>query len=179
VTARHDGRMNGFGIRPRTDTDLDACERIVRAVHALDRYPPYLPDGNYRGVVDTPDVLAAWVAVDGEQVLGHVAVHATTMPETIELATKSLGLSAEQLGVVARLFVAPEARRRGVARTLLDHATDETRARGLVPVLDTALYLDAANALYERAGWTRLGETVVQAGGETFGIYVYAAPGAA
>ena len=53
------------------------------------------------------------------------------------------------------LFVAPSARRGGVATGLLQAAAGQARAQGALRVsLETARDNDAAQALYRRAGWT-------------------------
>jgi ribosomal protein S18 acetylase RimI-like enzyme len=57
---------------------------------------------------------------------------------------------------VDALAVAPEARRRGVARALLDQAVERARAAGCAVVaLDTDLDNAGAQALYEGAGFAR------------------------
>ena len=58
---------------------------------------------------------------------------------------------------VAKLLVHRSARRRGVAQRLMDHAEAEAHAEGkTLLVLDTVTG-DAAERLYERLGWTRVG----------------------
>ncbi|HEX6290187.1 MAG TPA: GNAT family N-acetyltransferase [Herpetosiphonaceae bacterium] len=60
-----------------------------------------------------------------------------------------------RLWILNDLFVAPEARRRGVARALLEHARQfavQTDAKGLV--LETAVD-NPAQRLYEALGWRR------------------------
>jgi ribosomal protein S18 acetylase RimI-like enzyme len=52
------------------------------------------------------------------------------------------------------LFVAPEARRLGVARRLLDEAANSARALGAIALsLSTAHSNQRAQALYESLGW--------------------------
>lgn len=54
------------------------------------------------------------------------------------------------------LFVAPSARRRGVAGALLRAAAEQARARGAASLsLSTALDNAPAQALYESLGWRR------------------------
>jgi ribosomal protein S18 acetylase RimI-like enzyme len=54
------------------------------------------------------------------------------------------------------LFVAPSARRRGVAGALLRTAAEQARARGVASLsLSTALDNAPAQALYESLGWRR------------------------
>jgi ribosomal protein S18 acetylase RimI-like enzyme len=58
---------------------------------------------------------------------------------------------------IAKLLVHRSARRRGVARLLMEQAEVEARAEGkALLVLDTVTG-DSAERLYERLGWTRVG----------------------
>ena len=58
--------------------------------------------------------------------------------------------------VLNDLFVAPEARGRGVATALLRHATGFARGEGAVRLtLSTATGNASAQALYKREGWAR------------------------
>jgi len=58
--------------------------------------------------------------------------------------------------VLNDLFVAPEARRSGAGRALLDAAAEYARGEGAVRLmLQTELTNETAQALYERAGWKR------------------------
>lgn len=58
--------------------------------------------------------------------------------------------------ILEDLFVAPEARRQGVAGALLDAALAYAREAGAtVMFLETAMTNAAAQALYEAHGWTR------------------------
>jgi len=60
-------------------------------------------------------------------------------------------------GEIAKLLVHRTARRRGVAELLMQHAESEARAEGkTLLVLDTVTG-DAAERLYARLGWTRVG----------------------
>ena len=60
-------------------------------------------------------------------------------------------------GEIAKLLVRRAARRRGVARLLMEGAEAEARAEGkTLLVLDTVTG-DAAESLYERMGWNRVG----------------------
>jgi len=166
-------------IRKRVASDLSELEALARRVHQLDGYPPYMPDDDFLNFVASDEALESWVAVAGEVIAGHIALHQGSSPEVIALATSSLGIQPSQCGVVARLLVAPEARRSGVGRQLLDHAETEARRRNLVPILDVVEHFDPAITLYERAGWTRLGTVVVNLpDGTTAHEHVYAAPAA-
>ena len=147
-------------IRPRRDADLRACADLVREVQSSDRYPRFPPTDIVR-FLNPPGPYGCWIADLNGEVAGHVALVARGLPATMEVAASALGRPAGQLGVVARLFVSPRARGRGVGRLLLSAATAEARARGLHPVLDVDTELSAAIALYESAGWTRAGQITV------------------
>jgi hypothetical protein len=41
-------------VRRRTADDLDGCVELLRAIHALDGYPPWL-GGGMRDFLDSPD----------------------------------------------------------------------------------------------------------------------------
>lgn len=65
-------------------------------------------------------------------------------------------LRAARVFVLYDLFVTPAARRRGVARCLMQCAADEARARGAEALtLQTARTNLAAQRLYESLGWRR------------------------
>jgi GNAT superfamily N-acetyltransferase len=125
------GENGAVLVRPRLDDDLPGCGDVLRQVHRLDGYPRHLP-GELMEFLDTPDTHAAWVAeVDGVLV-GHVALVASSSQTVMDIATAALGLPAASLGVVARLFVAAQARRGGTGAALLEAAVDAGWARGAV-----------------------------------------------
>ena len=166
-----------FEIRPRVDDDLDACAALARATHSRDGYPAYVRDDDFLRFVSRPGALAAWVAEIDGAVSGHVALHTRTTEPAMQLVASRLGVSPEQCGVIARLMVLPDARRRGVGAALLQSATDGARARGLEPILDVVTRHDAAIALYESAGWLRVGSvTLVLPDGSKLEEHVYRAP---
>lgn len=107
-------------IRVRADADLDDCEKVAQAVHSLDGYPAYLRD--MRSFLVSADALCAWV-IDDDVISGHVALHRRSFEAVMATASTVLGVPREQIGVVARLFVAPEHRGKGFGRALLTTAT--------------------------------------------------------
>ena len=153
--------MGPIALRERTDADLDACARLVAAVRSLDGYPPYLPDDDFVRLLTHPTPLVAYVATVDDRVVGHVALNPYTGAATEALACDGLGVEPAQLGIVARLFSSVDRRRHGIGRLLLLAATDATRSRGLIPVLDVWVELRAAVTLYESAGWKRIGRASV------------------
>jgi len=163
-------------VRPRRASDAGACLAMARQSRMADGYPP-------RGPIDLatflspPQQLAAWVADADGAVVGHVSLHRTGAAVTVAAAARYLGVAPGDVAVVARLMVGPGARRSGAGRRLLDTAAAEARRRGLHPVLDVATELEAAVALYERAGWERAGEVTIRLKTEPdLDCYVYVAP---
>jgi GNAT superfamily N-acetyltransferase len=148
-------------VRPRTDDDLDASERLALAVHEADGYPVHVP-ADMRKFLVAADEFTAWVAeLDGE-VVGHVALHARCSQASTDVVRRDLGLGPGDYGVVARLLVSPAARRQGIGRSLLDAARSEAASRRLVPVLEVVTWHVPAIRLYEAFGWRRVGRAAVQ-----------------
>ena len=86
-----------------------------------------------------------FLALDGETTLGFTQLYP---------AFSSLSMGAKWL--LNDLFVAPEARRRGVGEGLLTHAADFARASGSKGLsLATEITNITAQRLYERLGWQR------------------------
>ncbi|HEY6031613.1 MAG TPA: GNAT family N-acetyltransferase, partial [Gaiellaceae bacterium] len=84
-------------------------------------------------------------AFDEGRVVGTVQVSLATPP------------NQPHRGDVAKLLVHRSARRRGIARLLMEHAEREALAAGkTLLVLDTVTG-DPAERLYERIGWTKVG----------------------
>ncbi|MBL7254416.1 GNAT family N-acetyltransferase [Paractinoplanes lichenicola] len=124
-------------VRPRHAADLPACAAALRRVHDADAYPLNWPDDPQAWL--TP-ATAAWVAEDGELIVGHVAV-----------------LDDE----VTRLFVVPEARRHGTAGALLAEARTWAAAHQRVLTLNVvATDRSSAIAFYESTGWRYTRTTV-------------------
>lgn len=144
-------------MRERMAEDLTDLVALARTVHHIDGYPPYLPNDDFVGFFQSGHPIAAWVAVDGTEIVGHVSLHGSSSPGVLELAADVLGVHPQDCGVIARLMVGTGARRSGVGRRLLDHAVATCRQRQLTPILDVVDRFAAAISLYERAGWTRIG----------------------
>lgn len=164
-------------IRQKEPRDLPACASLLRDVHAADRYPLHLPD-DPMSFVEVHDALGAWVALDDGALVGHVCLRPEANPKMMAVASEATGLPYEGLAVVARLFVSPSARRRGVGVGLLRHAASEAWALGRQPVLDVVLHsASPAVALYEREGWRMVGTAQLTfRSGETVDEAVYVGP---
>jgi len=163
-------------IRDRRPSDLPRCIELARAVKARDGYPLRGPIG-VAHFLAPPDQLAAWVAEDDRQILGHIALHASSDYATTRLASDYLGCPQGVLALIARFFVDPARRRSGVGRQLLTHATDAAFERGLHAVLDVATELGPAVSLYESLEWKNAGVVVLEVFDEPpIEMHVYVAP---
>lgn len=165
-------------IRPRRDEDIDRCVSVLERVHAVDGYPMQWP-ANPREWLAPERLLAAWVAEDADGAVGHVAVHSGEGDPAASHWTERLGRPLEQIAVLAQLFVSPNARGHGLGATLVAHACDEARARGLFPALNVLDHDRAAIQLYEHAGWYRVASTPAPWGrelGEPQLLHYYLAP---
>jgi GNAT superfamily N-acetyltransferase len=143
-------------VRHRTEADEDECVRLAEAVRLADGYPAHVA-GSLRDFLVSQDAICAWVAVAGEEIVGHVALHRRSSDAVVALASGQLDRPANRLGVVARLLVAPDTRRQGLGRLLLSTAEQEALARGLRPILDVVITHRMAIQLYETCGWVRAG----------------------
>jgi GNAT superfamily N-acetyltransferase len=166
-------------IRPRRDEDLHGCVRLLRRVHENEGYPANWPTDPERWL-SSGDSIGAWVVADDDQlVLGHIML-ITIDPYRAWLEwVKALGLPAERLAVVSRLFVDPDVRRRGLGRQLIRRVEQEADNRGLHPVLDVAVQNHAAIALYKDHGWLQVGNAVLPPGdaGHALHLRLLVAPG--
>ena len=163
-------------IRRRTEDDLAACKRLAGAVHERDGYPPRYAD-DLAALFTAVPAIAAWVAVDGDELVGHVALNERTTSVAMQLVVEATGIPAAGLVVLARLLVSPAARRRGIAGALVGVALADARRRGRRAILDVATPLEPAVELYEALGWVRLGTvTATFTDAEPLDEHVYLSP---
>ena len=163
-------------VRERTDGDLDAVVRLAKAVHASDGYPGVTPS-DWSAFLVSHDALGAWVAELDGRIVGHAALHRTSMPVVMELASERLGVGGDQLGAVARLFVDPALRRAGAGRMLLERTVAACWQLGRHPILDVVARFEPAVALYASSGWANAGEVeLVFPNDESVRSFVFIAP---
>ncbi|MBV9255649.1 MAG: GNAT family N-acetyltransferase, partial [Actinobacteria bacterium] len=105
-------------------------------LRAVEGYPPESPD-----YYDSPR-LAGWVAIQADEVVGHVALHERSAQPVMDLAVRATRLPLERIGVMARLFVALECRRHGLARRLIDITVAESHRLGRRPILDVNILFE-------------------------------------
>lgn len=148
---------------------------LARLTHAADDYPKWWPE-EPEAFIASPNELTAWVAEDDGRVVGHVALHTPADDPTFDLVRRDTGRSAAGVAVIARLFLSPDVRGRGIGWALLTEAEQAAHALQRLPILDVGKALTAAVALYERAGWRRVGEFTFSLRGESLDMWVYAGP---
>jgi GNAT superfamily N-acetyltransferase len=165
-------------IRPRLTEDLRACIDALAAVHTSDRYPVDWPADPGRWLTSS-NMIQAWVAVDGSDVVGHVGLSQLDAATLEPPLVAAMGSPIGPVGSITRLFVTPQGRGHGYAAHLLDVARKEAANLGLPLMLDVSDDGHAAIALYERAGWRRMASARadwLNAAGERALLHYYASP---
>jgi ribosomal protein S18 acetylase RimI-like enzyme len=127
-------------------------DNIQSIVHLFDEYRkfyrrPSNPEEGRLFLIErlNKDESVILLALDGEEAVGFVQLYPSFSSEWVK-----------PLWILNDLFVAPQVRRRGVGRMLLEESRQlarETGARGLI--LETGKDNGAAQRLYEKAGWKR------------------------
>jgi len=137
--------MNGLQVRPAGAADRDTAHRLLTA-QLIEHRLPADPEGISRGIdhalaKDSPAWL--WLAErDGRA----VAVFLANQIVSVEKGGETLWME--------ELYVTPGARRRGVARAMLDSVANEARRRGLRALdLEVVPSQQAAFALYRSLGF--------------------------
>jgi GNAT superfamily N-acetyltransferase len=137
-----------------------AVNRLLSPPHMRDAFEAYIS----RSLAEEVDRIPAyygergggfWVAVRDEEVVGMFGLEPASR-DTLELR---------------RMYVAPGARRSGIARSMLAFAEEECRRRGASKLeLSTSELQPAALELYRRAGYRLVREVVAeQASNKTLG----------
>jgi len=73
-------------VRTRCHHDVDPSLKIAERVHAIDGYPPYLPDDDFRAFLLGHETLGAWVIEVAGEPVGQVALHPRSGAPTMALA---------------------------------------------------------------------------------------------
>ena len=145
-------------IRPRTADDVPALVGILEAQQADTGYPVRWPlPYPVEDFLVRRTELAAWVAADGDAVVGHVAVTDVASGWDADGWTTGTGRPAGDLAAVSVLFVDRAAAGAGVGSTLLATAVAHCRSIGRLPVLDVVSESTRAVELYQRHGWQVVG----------------------
>jgi ribosomal protein S18 acetylase RimI-like enzyme len=163
-------------IRPKTAADAEELLALALEVHRRDGYPRYLPDDLAAFIAPSSQDFG-WVAESEGRIVGHVGLHQAAGNPTLPAAQRATGLVPDRLAVLARLLVASDVRRQGVAQQLIAVVTQHAQAQGRRVVLDVVKEAAAAIRLYERLGWTRLEDVQLPLrGGQVLDLWVYLSP---
>ena len=132
-------------VRPATAVDLDALAALF--------------DGYRQFYAQPADRVRARAFVKERLVAGDtvflVAEAGSALVGFTHLFPSFSSVAARRLWILNDLFVAPDARRQGVAEALMEAAEAHGRATGAARlVLQTAVDNAPAQALYRRLGWT-------------------------
>jgi GNAT superfamily N-acetyltransferase len=152
-------------VRPRRDPDLEPLVVLLRSVYCADGYPANWPNDPTRWLA-APCTIGAWVFERGGQLGGHLALTAPDPARAWQQWQDALQQPRERLAVMRRLFVAPNARRTGVATGLIKAAEAAAAERGLHLVLDVADHNRAAIGFWNRHGWREVGQAMLPPGDE-------------
>ena len=136
------------GIRPYQAGDRAGFEALVSTV--LTEFGFHVDPVLERDLADPmASYGAVWVAVDGERLVGSVAVR---------VVKEEAGSGDGPVAELKRMYLYPGHRGRGLGRQLLDRAVGWARGAGCrAIVLDTSAEMDAAQRLYESVGFVRTG----------------------
>jgi GNAT superfamily N-acetyltransferase len=143
-------RLEGDALR----THLDALARVLHDVVEAGASVSYLWPFSH---ADARAAFEAWaLEVDAATRVLLAAFLDGELVGTVQ-ANYALPPNQPHRADVAKLLVHPQARRRGVARQLMERLEDEVRADGkTLLVLDTVTG-DPAERLYDGMGWNRVG----------------------
>ncbi len=146
-------------VRPREPDDVPGLLTLAEEQQRTSGYPSaWPPTVGPRDFLVRPDEEAAWVAVRGDRVVGHVSVTSVHDDEHGAIWSAGTGRPVVELGCVSVLFVAADVRGTGVGGLLLDTATRHLRGQGRTPVLDVDDRTGVAHAVYLHRGWRIVGE---------------------
>lgn len=163
-------------IRPKVDADRAAVVALMERTREHNMYPlvwPADPDA----FANSAQERAAWVAMSGGQIVGHVALHDASVDPLRPVVESATGLGAEAIVVVARLLVDPGEQGSGIGARLLDVATEGAHASGRRPALDVNQASEDAIGFYEQArGWERLGGFDIELPDATIPVWAYLGP---
>jgi GNAT superfamily N-acetyltransferase len=150
-------------VRPRRDRDVQPCVALLRSVYRANGYPANWPNDPVRWLA-APRTIGAWVFEHRGELLGHVALTTPDPERAWKQWQDALQQPSERLAVMRRLFVAENARRKGVATQLINAAEATAADHGLHLVLDVADHNRAAIAFWKTHGWREVGDAMLPPG---------------
>jgi GNAT superfamily N-acetyltransferase len=157
-------------LRPRRPDDVAPLLVLLQHTHEQQGYPVRSAAVSSWWLA-AEEELAAWVALDGERVVGHVALHPAA-GAALPLWQSATGRPPARLAVVSRFFT--DRTVPGTGSLLLAHAVEQARELGREPVLEVDPDSPAVG-FYLRRGWRQVGTVVEQWGHRTLDAVVMVA----
>jgi len=140
-----DGIAAAMQVRQATRADVPTLLRLVRELADFEKLAPPERAAEERFARDLGHRFEAFVAEEDGDALGYAIVFETYST-----------FRAKPILYLEDLFVSPRARRRGVARALMERVTSEARSRGCVRVSWVVLDWNVeAQRFYEKLGAKR------------------------
>lgn len=162
-------------VRPRKPDDLPPLVSLLQRTHDQEGYPVRAKAVSADWLA-SPGALLGAVAVDGDRVVGHVALLPAEGAEAgaLRLWREATGRPAHGLAIVSRLFT--DRTVPGAGTALLGHAVERAAELDRVAVLlvDPAV---PARAFYGRRGWREVGSARQQWGHRTVDAVLMVADG--
>lgn len=150
-------------IREYVGGDEDGLLALLHAqVRSDDSWPPrYAREGD-DGLnwVANRSSLGRWVAVRGEQIVGHISADPVNTKNKEDAWTAELECRGDRLVEIGRLVVHPDIRRSGVSAPLTKRCVRTVVDRGFVPVASAFHDAVASQAMMTNFGWTVFAQAI-------------------
>jgi GNAT superfamily N-acetyltransferase len=146
-------------IRGREPTDIPGLATALLAQQSETRYPFRDPlPVEVEDFLHARDAVAAWTAELAGQPVGHVCRTGPsrgfpTADLLNQVCARAHGCDTSDLAWVSTLFVAAEARSRGIGRRLMEVVVGDVLRAGLHPCLEVLPTHPGAMSLYLATGW--------------------------
>jgi len=126
--------------------------------------------------MEVPDALAAWVAEEDGEIVGHVALRSDSSPTVVAMASGALKLPPDRLGVVAGCWYLLFTDDTGSGDLCL-RSPAGTLTPGTVADPRCGDPTGQGDLLYNKCGWTRAGQVTSRYGDDVvLDEFVYIGP---
>ena len=112
--------MGDVKIREAKPEDHNGITALFQATYAQDGYPIARSVSEVESIIWYTTMTKQWVAVDGEQVVGHIAIRSAVGYPSSDVFSAIMAVPVEDITVVYRLAVHPSRRRQGIAKRIFE-----------------------------------------------------------